>query len=199
MKICLATNNQGKIKELKSLLSSLDIEVVGLKDIGCKIDLPETGTTFQENSLQKAQYVFDNYQISCIADDSGLEIDALQGEPGVFSARYAGEHGNDKANIAKVLEKLARIENRKANFKTVVTYINADGNAYFFEGKIEGKIAHHEMGTNGFGYDPIFIPTGYSETFAELSAEIKNLISHRAKAVDGLLEFLKMKGNNKGL
>jgi len=193
MKICLATNNQGKIKELKSLLSSLDIEVVGLKDIGCKIDLPETGTTFQENSLQKAQYVFDNYQISCIADDSGLEIDALQGEPGVFSARYAGEHGNDKANIAKVLEKLARIENRKANFKTVVTYINADGNAYFFEGKIEGKIAHHEMGTNGFGYDPIFIPKGYSETFAEFSAEIKNRISHRAKAVIGLLEFLKMK------
>lgn len=193
MKICLATNNQGKINELKSLLSSLDIEIVGLKDIGCNIDLPETGTTFQENSLQKAQYVYDNYHIASLADDSGLEIDALQGEPGVFSARYAGVHGNDKANIVKVLEKLDGIVNRKANFKTVVTYINSDGNAYFFEGKIEGEITHKEIGTNGFGYDPIFIPNGYSETFAELLAEFKNRISHRAKAVIGLLEFLKMK------
>jgi len=191
MILCLATNNQGKINELKSLLSNLAIQIVGLKEIGCLIDLPETGHTFQENSLQKAQYVFDNFKIPCIADDSGLQIAALNGEPGIYSARYSGEHGDDKANIAKVLEKLSGIKNRNANFKTVVTYIGVDGQSLFFEGVIDGSIAEKPFGSNGFGYDPIFIPFGYSETFAEIAADIKNKISHRAKAVQGLLAYLK--------
>lgn len=193
MRICLATNNHGKIAELKSLLSALDIELVGLKEIGCLVDLPETGHTFLENSLQKAQYVFDHYKIACVADDSGLEVDALQGKPGVFSARYAGAHGNDKANIKKLLIEMEEIENRKANFRTVITFIDSSGKVFHFEGKIDGELTKEEIGANGFGYDPIFIPNGYTQTFAQISHEIKNQISHRAKAVKKMVEFLKSK------
>ncbi|MFN0050298.1 MAG: RdgB/HAM1 family non-canonical purine NTP pyrophosphatase [Cytophagales bacterium] len=190
MKICLATNNEGKIRELKSLLATLDVEIVSLTAIGCSVDLPETGDSFRANSLQKAQFVFDNYKLACIADDSGLEIEALNGEPGVYSARYAGKHGDDKANIQKVLEKMTGVENRKAHFKTVITYIDPNGEPQVFEGVVNGSIINEEKGSGGFGYDPIFVADGYVESFAEIDWEIKNKISHRAVAVGKFVDFI---------
>lgn len=190
MKICLATNNKGKIAELKQLLSDSDFEIVGLKEIGCDTDLPETQNTFEGNSLQKAEYVYNHFHMACIADDSGLEVDALHGEPGVFSARYAGKHGDDAANTALVLSKMQGIENRQARFVTVIAYIDADGNKFTFEGKVEGILTNQTLGTGGFGYDPIFIPKGYEQTFAQLQPDIKNTISHRAQAMRRFLEFL---------
>jgi len=171
-------------------------EVKSLKDIGCEADIPETGTTFRENALQKAQYVKEHFGFDCFADDSGLQVDALGGEPGVYSARYATRNGvqfegsKDDANMNVLLEKLANEENRKACFRTSVALIY-EGETHFFDGTVEGRIIREKRGTGGFGYDPLFIPDGYDKTFAELGTEVKNGISHRARAVAQLAEFLK--------
>jgi XTP/dITP diphosphohydrolase len=188
MKICFATRNTHKIKEIQAKLAQT-IEVISLDDIGCQEELPETTDTIEGNSLQKAQYIWQNYQTNCFADDSGLEIDALNGEPGVHSAYYAGSRDFDE-NIALVLTKLGTQSNRKAQFKTVITAI-IDGKAQQFTGMVEGEILKEKRGKDGFGYDPIFLPTGFDKTFAEMSMEEKNKMSHRAKAVGMLLAFLK--------
>lgn len=187
--ICLATNNKHKVEELQQMLEGL-FEIKTLKDIGCEEDIPETADTFEGNSLQKARFVFDHYGMDCISDDSGLEVDALNGEPGVFSARYAGEHGNHAANIEKLLSKLSGRSNRKANFRTSVTLI-LEGEIHQFEGIVDGRISEEKIGNGGFGYDPIFIPEGYDCTFAQMSMEEKNPISHRGKAIEKLIGFLK--------
>lgn len=186
--ICLATNNSHKAEELQQMLGEL-FEIKTLKDIGCTEDIAETADTFSGNSLIKAEYVYNNYGIDCIADDSGLEVEALNGEPGVFSARYAGEHGNHDKNMDKLLAKLRGVENRAARFRTVVTMILA-GEAFTFEGAVEGKIIDRKIGDGGFGYDPIFMPDGYDRTFAQMSMEEKNPISHRGRAVEKLKGFL---------
>ena len=152
-------------------------------------DIPETGSTIKENAILKAQYVFDNYKLDCFSEDTGLMIDALNGEPGIYSGRYAGEEKNDKKNIEKVLGNLKNKENRIARFITVIALI-LEGNLYTFEGIVEGKIAKTPRGNKGFGYDPVFIPDGYNKSFAELGLDTKNKISHRAKAIKKLLEFL---------
>ena len=189
MKLCLATNNTHKIEELQSLLGE-KFQLQTLNEIGCFDDIPETADTFDGNSLQKAMYVWERFQIDCIADDSGLEVDALNGEPGVFSARYAGEHGNHQNNMVKLLQNLEGIENRTAQFRCVITLI-INGISNHFEGIIRGKIIHEKRGSQGFGYDPLFIPDGYDRTFAEMSIEEKNPISHRGLAVAKMIEFLK--------
>lgn len=189
MILCLATNNTHKVEELQALLGT-DFQLKTLKEIGCEIDLPETRDTFQGNSSQKAEYVWAHYGIDCIADDSGLEVEALNGEPGVFSARYAGSHGNHEANIQKLLANLEGIENRAAQFRSVITLIR-NGEINQFEGIIKGEIIHEKRGNQGFGYDPIFVPEGYETTFAEMTMEEKNPISHRGLAVKQLVEFLK--------
>ncbi len=193
MKIVFATNNQHKLSEIREILGD-KYEVLSLNDIGCHADIPETADTFQGNALQKAQYVFDHYHISCFADDTGLEVDALNGAPGIYSARYAGGEGHDsEANMKKLLAELGENNNRKARFRTVIALILIDGEetiTQLFEGIINGKIIHEKRGSEGFGYDPIFQPDGYDHTFAQLGMEIKNKISHRARAVEGLGAFL---------
>jgi XTP/dITP diphosphohydrolase len=188
LQLVFATNNRHKLEEVAAKINN-EIHLLTLEDIGCKEDIEETGATFEENASIKSHYVYDNYQLNCFGDDSGLIVDALNGEPGVYSARYAGEHGNHPANINKVLEKLKGIENRKARFKTVISLI-WNGHEYFFEGTVEGTIRHQAAGNGGFGYDPIFQPDGYDITFAEMSLEEKNKISHRAKAMEKLIGFL---------
>lgn len=188
MKLCLATNNAHKVEELQALLGER-FQLQTLNEIGCFDDIPETADTFDGNSLQKAMYVWERFQIDCIADDSGLEVDALNGEPGVFSARYAGEHGNHEKNMAKLLKNLEGIENRAAQFRSVITLIT-NGEANHFEGIIRGKITHQKRGSQGFGYDPLFVPDGYDRTFAEMSIEEKNPISHRGLAVAQMITFL---------
>ena len=188
MKLCLATNNAHKIEELQALLGE-NFQLQTLNEIGCNDDIPETADTFQGNSLLKAMYVWERFQINCIADDSGLEVEALNGEPGIFSARYAGEHGNHAKNMDKLLQNLAGIENRKAQFRCVITLI-INGLPHFFEGIIRGKIIQEKRGSQGFGYDPLFVPDGYNRTFAEMSIEEKNPISHRGLAVAKMIEFL---------
>lgn len=190
IKICFATNNLHKINELNSLLGS-DIELVSLKDIGCLEELAETSATIEGNSTQKAAYVFNQYRIACFADDTGLEVEALNGAPGVYSARYAGEHGNAKANMELLLKNLKGQSNRKARFKTVITYFATDGQQTQFEGIVNGTIVDSPKGDHGFGYDPIFVPDGYNTTFAEMDLTEKNKISHRALAVKKLIDFLK--------
>ncbi|MEO6851903.1 MAG: non-canonical purine NTP diphosphatase [Mucilaginibacter sp.] len=187
--LVFASNNRHKLEEIAAKTGN-DIQLLTLADIGCNDDIEETGTTFKENASIKSHYIFEKYNLNCFGDDSGLEIDALNGEPGVYSARYAGEHGNHDANMVKVLEKLAGIENRRARFKTVISLL-WNGEEHFFEGTVEGTIRHERSGTHGFGYDPIFQPDGYAITFAEMSLEEKNKISHRAKAVEKLVGFLK--------
>lgn len=189
-KICLATNNQGKAKELKELLGET-FEILTLQEIGCTEEIEETAETFEGNSLIKARHVFENYGIDCVADDSGLEVDALGGAPGIYSARYAGEHGNHEKNMEKLLSELGNETNRKAQFRTVVTYIE-NGQKHHFEGIVEGEITKTQKGNGGFGYDPIFRPNGFERTFAEMSSKEKNPISHRGKAIGRLLEFLKI-------
>ena len=189
-KICFATNNIHKIKELNALLG-VEFELQGLKEIGCFVELPETSATIEANSVQKADYVFEHYKVSCFADDTGLEVDALNGAPGVFSARYAGVHGDAEANMKLLLKNLDGVANRKARFKTVITYINPKGEQHQFEGIVNGQIIESGRGGEGFGYDPIFIPDGYEETFAEMPLSLKNQISHRALAVRKLIAFLK--------
>ena len=193
--LVFASNNAHKLEEIRSILGD-QYEVKSLKDIGCEVDIPETGTTFRENALQKATYVKEHYGYDCFADDSGLQVEALGGEPGVYSARYAQKNGvsfdgnKDQANMDVLLQKMANESNRKACFRTSVALIY-QGETHFFDGIVEGKIIQEKRGNQGFGYDPLFIPNGYTQTFAELGNEIKNGISHRARAVAQLAEFLK--------
>jgi XTP/dITP diphosphohydrolase len=188
LKLVFATNNRHKLEEVAYKVNN-KFELLTLEDIGCTEDIEETGSTFEENATIKSRYVFDKYHLNCFGDDSGLIVDALNGEPGVYSARYAGEHGNHPANIQKVLEKLNGAENRKARFVTVISLI-WNGEEHFFEGIVEGTIRHQPIGSGGFGYDPIFQPDGYDITFAEMSMEEKNKISHRARAMEKLISFL---------
>lgn len=198
MKIVFATNNKNKLAEIRDMLGD-KIEVMSLADINCHEDIPETADTLEGNALQKARYVFDKYGMSCFADDTGLEVDALGGEPGVYSARYAGGEGHDsEANMAKLMQKLGDNDNRKARFRTVIALITGSGDGVkLFEGVAEGDIIREKRGGEGFGYDPIFRPEGYDKTFAELGHEIKNKISHRARAVQKLVEYLKQASGNR--
>jgi XTP/dITP diphosphohydrolase len=188
LQLVFATNNRHKLEEVAAKIND-EIKLLTLEDIGCREDIEETGSTFKENASIKSHYVNDKYHLNCFGDDSGLIVDALNGEPGVYSARYAGEHGNHAANIAKVLDKLTAIEDRRARFKTVISLI-WNGNEYFFDGAVEGTIRHQTTGSSGFGYDPIFQPDGYDITFAEMTMEAKNKISHRARATEKLISFL---------
>ncbi len=187
MELIFATNNQHKLEEVQQLIGS-KFHLKSLADIHCWDDIPETGTTFEENAGQKSKYIFDRFALNCFADDSGLEVDALNNEPGIYSARYSGTRDSEQ-NLYLVLEKLGNSTNRKARFVTVISLL-MDGKEYLFEGTINGQIAHKTSGKKGFGYDPIFIPDGYAITFADLDSSEKNRISHRAKAMQKLIEFL---------
>ena len=187
--LVFATNNAHKLQEVAAKIEG-KIKVLSLNDIGCFDDIAETGTTFRDNASLKSQHIYQKYSLNCFGDDSGLAIDALNGEPGVYSARYAGTHGDHAANINKVLTNLKDNNNRKARFITVISLI-WDGEEHFFEGTVEGTIRHELSGSQGFGYDPIFEPEGYNITFAEMTMAEKNSISHRARAIDKLLAFLK--------
>lgn len=190
MKIVFATNNLHKLDEIRQILGDA-FEIVSLEEIGCTVDIPETGDTLEENALIKARYVHDHYGLDCFADDTGLEVDALGGEPGVKSARYAEGEGHDsEANMTKLLGKLGENNNRKARFRTVIALIH-HGEVYEFEGIVEGEISRQRSGCAGFGYDPIFVPDGYDKSFAELGTDVKNTISHRARAVWRLAEHLR--------
>lgn len=188
-KLVFATNNLHKLNEVSHILEG-KVELLSLNDIKCDTDIPETADTLEGNALLKAQYIHIHYGLNCFADDTGLEIEALNNEPGVYSARYAGIDKDSEANMLKVLSKLEGIENRKAQFRTAISLI-IDNNTFLFEGVIKGEIIKEKRGEEGFGYDPIFIPEGYNETFAELGGNIKNKISHRALAVNKLCDFLK--------
>ena len=211
MKIVFATNNEHKLSEIRAILGP-KFEVVSLADIGCHEDIPETGTTLEENALMKAEYIYDKYHLSCFADDTGLEVEALNGAPGVYSARYASLESvatesqqtlshDSEANMARLLRELENNNNRKARFRTVIALIQKKDvcpcgctsikQIHKFEGIVNGEIISEKRGGEGFGYDPIFQPGGYTETFAELGADIKNKISHRARAVAKLAEFLR--------
>lgn len=197
MKIVFATNNKNKLKEIREILGSR-FEIVSLSDIGCHADIPETGNTLEENARQKSEYVMTNYRMDCFADDTGLEVEALNNAPGVHSARYAeGTDHNSEANMAKLLREMQGKDNRKARFRTVISLLEVIGKDPFgyreiqFEGEVRGHISTEKHGTGGFGYDPIFIPEGYDKSFAELGETIKNQISHRAQAVKKLAEYLK--------
>ena len=199
MKIVFATNNKNKLSEIRDILGS-DFEIVSLQDIGCHADIPETGSTLEENAMQKARYIYDNYNMSVFADDTGLEVDALGGAPGIYSARYAGGEGHDsEANMTKLLGELGENNNRKARFRTAIALIlKEDGNGNIteklFEGIVRGEIIKERRGGEGFGYDPIFQPEGYDRTFAELGPDVKNKISHRARTVARLVEYLRKSG-----
>lgn len=189
--LVFATNNEKKLKEVREIFSNNNsICILSLQDAGIiDTEIPEDFFTFQENAYQKASFIFQKTQKACIADDSGLEIEALNGDPGVFSARYAGEPKSDQKNIEKVLQNLKGVNNRKAQFTTAIHLISNEYNITF-EGKIKGSITEQEKGNAGFGYDPIFIPDGYNKTFAEMTSEEKNQISHRKKAIEKLFVFL---------
>lgn len=189
MKICFATNNKKKIEEVKAALGP-NFTVVSLEEIGCHEELPETGDTLHHNAFEKAKFVHHHYGIDCFADDTGLEVDALNGAPGVYSGRYAGEPRSDERNIELLLKTLENVDNRKARFRTVIALL-FNGKEYSFEGIAEGEILKEKSGYGGFGYDPIFRPSGFDKTFAELSLDEKNKISHRGKAVQALARFLK--------
>ena len=212
MKIVFATNNEHKLSEIRAILGDA-FEVVSLADIGCHEDISETGQTLEENALMKAEYIYDKYHLSCFADDTGLEVEALDGAPGVYSARYAameatvpagspaGISHDSEANMARLLRELANNNNRKARFRTVIAFIEKKDVCpcgctsikvvHKFEGIVNGEITREKSGAEGFGYDPIFRPDGYDKTFAELGADIKNQISHRARATQKLAEYLK--------
>ena len=185
--LVFATNNQHKLDEVQAMVGD-NFQLQSLKDINCKAEIPETGVTFEENALQKSRYIFKNFQIDCFSDDSGLEVDALNGEPGVYSAHYSGSRDSDK-NMQLILDKLGSETNRKARFRCVISLI-LNGKEYFFEGSVEGHITHQRSGSAGFGYDPIFQPDGHNITFSEMSAEQKNSISHRGRAMEKLVAFL---------
>jgi XTP/dITP diphosphohydrolase len=186
--LVFATNNQHKLEEVQAIIGD-DFLLKSLKEIGCNADIPETGTTFNENASQKSNYIFEHFHLNCFSDDSGLEVDALDRQPGVYSAHYSGSRDSE-TNMQLVLDKLGNNPNRKARFRCVISLI-LDGKEHFFEGAVEGSIAHERSGKAGFGYDPIFKPQGYEVTFSEMSPEEKNSISHRAKAMAKLVEFLK--------
>ena len=187
--IVFATNNLHKLEEVRAIVSN-GINIVSLSDIGCHDDIPETADTLEGNALQKARYVNERFGYDCFADDTGLEVEALNGEPGVRSARYAGEAHDSNANMDKLLNALEGQQNRKARFRTVIALI-INGKEEYFEGIVDGRIIEEKRGKTGFGYDPLFMPDGYGETFAELGADIKNSISHRAIATRKFAERLK--------
>jgi len=188
MKLVFATNNQNKLKEIQNLLGE-DFELLSLKDIQCNEEIPEDHDTLEDNASQKAYYVHDKYGVNCFADDTGLEIEALNMEPGVYSARYAGEQKNSEDNMAKVLRNMEDVTNRKARFRTVISLV-IDGKEMQFEGIVDGHMLENKQGTDGFGYDPIFQPEGYDVSFAQMSMEDKNAISHRGRAVEKLVKYL---------
>jgi len=189
MQLVFATHNKHKVSEIKPLLSP-PYTLVTLNEIGCNEEIPETGDTLSSNALQKAMYVYDKYKCDCFADDTGLEVNVLQGRPGVYSARYAGEAKSAADNIEKLLGEMNEYSNRSAVFKTVIALI-IKGRPYLFEGSVKGSIATESIGTNGFGYDPIFIPEGQKLSFAQMTLQQKNEMSHRARAVKKFAEFLK--------
>ena len=191
MKLVFATNNKNKILEVQQLLTD-SIEIISLENIGCFEEIPETGDTIEENAIMKANYVTQKYGYNCFADDTGLEVDALNGAPGVFSGRYAGEQRSSEDNMTKLLDTLANTTNRKAQFKTIIA-LNLNGRQHLFTGIAKGEITLKKIGNQGFGYDPIFIAEGHTATFAQLSLEEKGLISHRGKATEQLINFLKTK------
>ena len=188
MKLVFATNNQNKVKEVQSLLPD-HIKILSLKDIGCEEDIPETQPTIEGNAIQKAEYVKEHYGYDCFADDTGLEVHALNGEPGVYSARYAGTQRNADDNMNKLLENLENKKDRSAQFKTVIALI-LHGKQHTFEGICKGEIINEKRGDYGFGYDPIFMAEDFTETFAQISLEEKNRVGHRGKAVQKLIRFL---------
>lgn len=187
-KIVFATNNQHKLEEIRKITQG-SLEILSLTDIGCNEEIDETGITLNENALIKATYVKERYGFDCFADDTGLEVDALEGAPGVYSARYAGEACRPEDNMEKLLAEMKETENRRAQFRTVIA-LHCNGENHLFEGVIRGSITREKKGNEGFGYDPIFMPEGYDKTFAELGIEVKNQISHRAVATGKLMHFL---------
>ncbi|MCR5298777.1 MAG: non-canonical purine NTP diphosphatase [Paludibacteraceae bacterium] len=187
-KLVFATNNAHKLEEVSAIIDSR-FEIHSLAEIGCHEDIPETAHTLEGNALLKARYIYEKYGYDCFSDDTGLEVDALNGAPGVRSARYAGEEKDAQANMRKLLSELKAKSNRNARFRTVVALI-LNGEEFLFDGVVEGKILEEKRGDGGFGYDPIFVPDGFDETFAQLDAEVKNDISHRGKAIRKLAEFL---------
>lgn len=191
-KLVFATNNAHKLEEIRAILGN-KIEVLSLKDIHCEADIPETEDTLEGNAALKAEYIYTHYGMDCFADDTGLEVEALNGAPGVYSARYAGGEGHDsEANMKKLLAELEGKVNRKGRFRTAICLIEG-GEKYLFEGIVRGEIIQEKRGNSGFGYDPVFVPEGYTETFAEMGAEEKNKISHRARAVQKLCDYLNRK------
>lgn len=186
--IVFATNNRHKLEEVQQMLGG-EFEIKTLADIGCDVDIPETSDTLEGNALQKARYVKEHFGLDCFADDTGLECHALDGAPGVRSARYAGENHDSEANMSKLLENLSKKNDRSAQFRTVIALLY-QGEEHLFEGVVRGAITEGRQGTRGFGYDPIFVPEGYDTTFAEMSAQEKNNISHRGKAVAKLVAYL---------
>jgi len=189
MKLVFATNNLNKLAEIRMLLPS-SIELLSLKDINCNEELPETSDTLEDNAAQKAYYVYDNYGYDCFSDDTGLEIEALDGRPGVYSARYAGEDCVAEDNMQKVLAEMQGEDNRDACFRTIISLV-IDGKEFQFEGQVDGQIIPEKWGNKGFGYDPIFLPDGYQESFAQMPMSQKSVISHRGLAVKALVDFLK--------
>lgn len=186
--LVFATNNPHKLEEVKAIVSGC-VRVVSLAEIGCTEDIPETADTLEGNALQKARYIKEHYGYDCFADDTGLEVEALHGAPGVYSARYAGPAHDSEANMCKLLHDMEGKENRKARFRTVIALIS-DGKEHLFDGIVEGMLTTGKRGEAGFGYDPLFLPDGYTQTFAELGSEVKNSISHRGRAVRKLAAFL---------
>ena len=199
MKIVFATNNPNKLKEIQTLIPK-EIEIISLKEIGCTEDIPETGDTLEANAFQKVHYVKENYNYDCFADDTGLEIDALNGEPGVYSARYAGENATFEENCSKVIAKLKGVDTNKRNakFRTVIAYVTKDEKIHC-EGSVDGRILDKKIGANGFGYDPIFYYPGLKKTFAELKKGEKNSISHRGKALRNFSKLLEKQINHKSI
>ena len=185
--IVFATNNKHKLDEVRAILSG-KVEVLSLSDINCQDEIPETANTLEGNATLKARYIYEKYGVDCFADDTGLEIEALEGRPGVYSARYAGEPSNSERNMQKVLQEMSDQNNRNARFRTVISYVEK-GEYHLFEGIIEGEISRMPQGERGFGYDPIFIPIEHTKSFAELSSEEKNAISHRARATRRFADY----------
>lgn len=196
MKLVFATNNKHKLDEVRKITSRHPVEIVSLAEINCFDDIPETADTLEGNALQKAHYIQEKFGLNCFADDTGLEVEALNNAPGVYSARYAGPGHDSEANMKKLLHEMEGMENRKARFRTVIALV-WNGKTYTFDGIVNGTITTTKRGENGFGYDPIFIPEGYEQTFAELGNDIKNQISHRAKAVEKLDDFLTQLSDHK--
>lgn len=186
--LVFATNNAHKLEEIREILGE-KFHIVSLKELGCQEDIPEEQDTLEGNALQKARYIRDKYKVNCFADDTGLEIEALGGEPGVYSARYAGDGHDSEANMRKVLDKMSGETNRRARFRTVIALL-LEGQEHLFEGEVRGEILRERHGEGGFGYDPIFRPEGFTQSFAEMSLEDKNKISHRGRATEALRKFL---------